>query len=128
MTQVEECAGDGVCKPPTRFQYQSSAPGFEERATSIAAPTSLRASPMLFDIDGDGLDDLVVPDTNAALSTPENPITEWLVARNDGPSASPPYFSHRQLGLLRGMACGRRPLRARRSRADPARARHGHRL
>ena len=44
---------------------------------------------MLFDIDSDGLDDIVLPDTHPALSTPGNPITQWLVAHNDGASASP---------------------------------------
>jgi hypothetical protein len=27
LTQVEECAGDGVCNPPTRFDYQHGEPG-----------------------------------------------------------------------------------------------------
>ncbi len=63
LAQVEECAGDGVCKPPTRFQYKSDRAGFKRIKTSIAAPTSRRASPMLVDFTGDGLVDLVVPDT-----------------------------------------------------------------
>jgi len=79
LMQVEECSGD-VCKPPTRFSYKSDEPGFQERVTSISAPTSKRASPMLFDVDSDGLDDLVLPDTHPALSTPGNPITQWLAA------------------------------------------------
>jgi hypothetical protein len=99
LAEVEECGGDGACKPPTRFQYHASAPGFERIATGIAAPTSRRSSPMLADLDGDGLDDLVVPDMNAALSTPESPITDWLVARNRGPGASPPYFSTAKLAF-----------------------------
>ena len=100
LTQVEECAGDGVCKPPTRFQFSSSsAGGFEKIAMNLLAPTSVRASPMLLDIDGDGLDDLVLPDTNAALSTPQNPITEWLVARNHGAGASPPYLAKAALAF-----------------------------
>jgi hypothetical protein len=99
MTQVEECAGDGVCKPPTRFQYTSRAAGFKKLATSLAKPTADRASPMLLDLDGDGLDDLLVPDTNKVLSTPSNPITDWLVARNRGASASPPYLSSSELAF-----------------------------
>ncbi|NUQ77807.1 MAG: type IV secretion protein Rhs, partial [Polyangiaceae bacterium] len=91
LTQVEECAGD-VCKPPTRFQYKTDPAGFKRINTSIAAPTSKRASPMLMDINADGLVDLVVPDTNPALSTPQNPITEWRVANNLGEDASPPFF------------------------------------
>jgi hypothetical protein len=80
LTQVEECASDGVCKPPTRFSFSSSAAGFKRITTNIPTPTSVRASPMLHDIDGDGLDDLVLPDTHKALSTPVHPITEWHVA------------------------------------------------
>ncbi|MDC3982187.1 RHS repeat-associated core domain-containing protein [Polyangium jinanense] len=99
LTEVEECGGDGVCKPPTHFQYRSDAPGFERIETNIAAPTSRRASPMLFDMNGDGLDELVIPDTNAALSTPQNPITEWLVAKNGGAATSPQYFAEPTLAF-----------------------------
>ncbi len=67
LTEVKECGGNGICKPPTHFQYKSDAPGFERIKTAIAAPTSTRASPMLVDINGDGLDDLMIPDTNPAL-------------------------------------------------------------
>ena len=93
LTQVEECATDGTCMPPTRFQYQSSAAGFKQIATTIPAPTSFYASPMLLDLDGDGLDDLVLPDTDKSLSTPGNPVTDWFVARNRGASASPAYIA-----------------------------------
>ncbi len=99
LEQVEECAADGVCKPPTRFQYSSGELGFEKIPTEIPAPTSQLGSPMLLDVDGDGLDDLVSPDTDPALSTPQNPITSWLVARNVGPSASPAFFSSATLGF-----------------------------
>src|SRR5262249_40129623 len=99
LTQVEECAGDGACKPPTRFTYTSSAAGFKKRATNIPTPTSALASPLLADIDGDGLDDIVVGDTNKSLSTPVNPITDWLAARNQGRSASASTFSTPALGI-----------------------------
>src|SRR5262249_34618766 len=75
----EECDGAGVGKPPTRFTYQSSAAGFQKVGTSIPAPTSTKASPMLADIDHDGRDDLIWGDTDKALSTPGNPITNWFV-------------------------------------------------
>ncbi|WP_236643999.1 RHS repeat-associated core domain-containing protein [Sorangium cellulosum] len=104
LTQVEECAGVGVCKPPTRFQYSRGEAGFRRVATDIAAPTSRKASPMLFDIDGDGLDDLVVPDVVAGLSTPENPITGWLAARNRGSSGSAAPFAPATLALLEDWA------------------------
>jgi hypothetical protein len=99
LTQIEVCAGDGVCMPPTQLTYTSSAAGFKQLATTLPTPTSTLASPMLFDIDGDGLDDLVLPDTNKSLSTPANPITDWLVAHNAGASAAPSYFSSPALGL-----------------------------
>jgi hypothetical protein len=99
LTQVEECAGDGVCMPPTRFQYSTSTAGLKPITTTILAPTSTLASPMLLDVDGDGLDDLVLPDTDKSLSTPTNPITDWLVAHNRGASASPPYISSTALSF-----------------------------
>ncbi|HLM71572.1 MAG TPA: VCBS repeat-containing protein, partial [Polyangiaceae bacterium] len=98
LTQIEECSGD-VCKPPTRFQYKSDPAGFKRIKTSIAAPTSARASPMLVDFTGDGLVDLVVPDTNPALSTAQNPITEWHVAQNLGEGASPPFYANTNLAF-----------------------------
>ncbi len=64
LTQIEECAGDGVCKPPTRFDYQRREVGFRDRTTSLPVPTARAASPALLDIDADGLADLVVPDTS----------------------------------------------------------------
>ncbi|XXT49991.1 RHS repeat-associated core domain-containing protein [Sorangium sp. So ce542] len=100
LTQVEECAGDRVCKPPTRFQYSHAKPGFERVTTDIDEPVSERASPMVFDIDADGLDDLVIPDTVAGLSTPRNPITAWRVARNVGPRASPSFLAPAELAFL----------------------------
>ncbi|HLM76750.1 MAG TPA: VCBS repeat-containing protein, partial [Polyangiaceae bacterium] len=99
LREVAECSGD-VCKPPTRFTYKSDEPGFQERATKVSAPTSERASPMLFDIDSDGLDDIVLPDTHPALSTPGNPITRWLLAHNNGANASPAFLGATELGFL----------------------------
>jgi hypothetical protein len=91
LMQVEECAGD-VCKPPTRFFYRSREPGFKERATSIPTPTAKKASPIIVDMDGDGLDDFLLPDTDEALTTPVTPVTRWLLAHNDGASASPAHL------------------------------------
>jgi hypothetical protein len=54
---------------------------------------------MLLDVDGDGLDDLVSPDTDPALSTPTNPITRWFVAHNRGPAASPAFFDAPKLAF-----------------------------
>ncbi|WP_437734865.1 RHS repeat-associated core domain-containing protein [Sorangium sp. So ce1335] len=100
LAQVEECAGDGVCKPATRFQYSRATPGFKRITTDIDEPVSERASPMVFDVDGDGRDDLVIPDMVAGLSTPGNPITAWAVARNLGPSASPSFLAPAELAFL----------------------------
>ncbi|WP_437685624.1 RHS repeat-associated core domain-containing protein [Sorangium sp. So ce176] len=100
LTQVEECASDGVCKPATRFQYSRASPGFKRLTTDIGKPVSERASPMVFDVDGDGRDDLVIPDIVAALSTPSNPITAWLAARNLGPRASPSFLAPAELAFL----------------------------
>ncbi|MDC0679024.1 RHS repeat-associated core domain-containing protein [Sorangium atrum] len=100
LTQVEECASDGVCKPPTRFQYSRGKPGFERLTTDIDKPVSEKASPMVFDIDADGLDDLVIPDIVAGSSTPSHPITAWGVARNLGPRASPSFLAAPELAFL----------------------------
>ncbi|WP_437631954.1 RHS repeat-associated core domain-containing protein [Sorangium sp. So ce854] len=100
LTQVEECASDGVCKPATRFQYSRATPGFKRITTDIDRPVSERASPMVFDVDGDGRDDLVIPDMVAALSTPSNPITAWWAARNLGPRAPPSFLAPAELAFL----------------------------
>ncbi|MGK3969858.1 RHS repeat-associated core domain-containing protein [Sorangium sp. So ce118] len=100
LTQVEDCASDGVCQPPTRFQYSRGKRGFERLTTDVDKPVSGLASPMVFDIDADGLDDLVIPDMVAGLSTPMNPITAWRVARNVGPRASPTYLAPAELAFL----------------------------
>ncbi|HRI72800.1 MAG TPA: VCBS repeat-containing protein, partial [Polyangium sp.] len=84
LESVQVCGADGACKPETRFQYANSRRGFEHVATKITASTSRLASYMLADFNGDGLDDLLSPDTNPTLSTPDNPITEWNLARNQG--------------------------------------------
>ncbi|XXY20357.1 RHS repeat-associated core domain-containing protein [Sorangium sp. So ce216] len=100
LTEVEECAGDGVCKPPTRFQYSRGEAGFKEIATGVPEPTSTKASPMLFDLDGDGRDDLVVPDTVAGLSTPGNPVTSWIVAPSRGASGAEAELAPATLALF----------------------------
>ncbi|WP_441293178.1 RHS repeat-associated core domain-containing protein [Sorangium sp. KYC3313] len=100
LTQVEECASDGGCKPPTRFQYSRGKPGFERLTTDIDKPVSEKTSPMVFDIDADGLDDLVIPDIVAGSSTPSHPITAWQVARNLGPRASPSFLAAPELAFL----------------------------
>ncbi|WP_437734434.1 RHS repeat-associated core domain-containing protein [Sorangium sp. So ce1335] len=100
LTQIEECASDGVCKPATRFRYNRATPGFKRITTDIDKPVSERASPMVFDVDSDGRDDLVIPDILAGFSTPSNPITAWWTARNLGPRASPSLLAPAELAFL----------------------------
>jgi len=95
LVSAQECGADGACKPPTRFRYAKSTTGFEHIATTITAPLSRLASPMLADFNGDGLDDLLMPDTTV-LSTPGNPITEWRVAPNQGNGFAAPTVAFLQ--------------------------------
>ena len=83
LISAQECAADGACKPETRFQYPKSTTGFEHVATNIAAPTSKLSSPIVGDFNGDGLDDVLLPDSSPILSTPDwsslqDLRSEWL--------------------------------------------------
>ncbi len=95
LVSARECGADGACKPENRFQYAETRTGFEHIATTIAAPMSRLASYMLGDFNGDGLDDLLTPDTTA-FSTPTNPITEWRIARNQGNGFAAPKVAFSQ--------------------------------
>ncbi|MDI1432847.1 FG-GAP-like repeat-containing protein [Polyangium sorediatum] len=95
LIEMKECGADDACTETTRFLYPARERGFDEVDTGIAAPTSLRASPLLLDADGDGLDDLLVPDTSA-LSTPQNPITEWRITRNEAGTLGAPKLAYSQ--------------------------------
>lgn len=95
LTSIEECGADGACKPPTQFQYGKVERGFAEVKTNIDAPLSLQASPILADMNGDGLSDWLVPDTTP-LSTSSNPITEWTFARNTGNGFATPNVAFSQ--------------------------------
>lgn len=91
LQTVEECAGDGVCKPPTRFTWHHDGmPGYAEETTPVEIPVSKLASAMMLDVTGDGLDDLVVPDSDNTGGT-ELAVTNWLVAPNLGPT-QPGWF------------------------------------
>jgi hypothetical protein len=83
LASIEECAGTGECFAPTFFHYGEANSGFDDVITQIAAPLSLRSSPLLADFTGDGLADWLTPDV-IAFSTPANPITEWRLATNTG--------------------------------------------
>jgi RHS repeat-associated protein len=106
LASVRECAPDGGCKPPTQLTYTGNEPGFEAKYTAVRAPTSVKASPMLLDVTGDGLPDLVMPDASPAstLATANagdgdstqgalDVVTDWTVFRNRGPTAAPVFAS-----------------------------------
>ena len=96
LIAAQVCGADAACKPENRVQYASLRRGFERDTTTIAAPTSRLASYLLADFNGDGLDDLLTPDTNPMLSTPDSPITEWRIARNQGNGFATPKVAYSQ--------------------------------
>jgi Salmonella virulence plasmid 65kDa B protein len=62
LSKVHECTTDKVCKPPTMFGWNIQASGFTQIATPIEVPASENAAVMPNDVDGDGRDDLTIPD------------------------------------------------------------------
>jgi hypothetical protein len=88
LQSVQRCSGDGTCFASTRFHDAKSGTGFDDITTNIEAPLSDKASPMLFDVDHDGLPEYVVGDSTPA-STLSNPITEWRIAKNTGGTFAP---------------------------------------
>jgi hypothetical protein len=92
LTEVKECAADGVCKPSTRFDWHhGSGPAFTELTTPLLPPESDLASLMLMDTTGDGLDDLVIGDVEM-VSGSEMPTTNWLIAPNRSAELTPSFF------------------------------------
>lgn len=88
LRNIKECAGDGSCKPRTSFAWSSGNAGREPIETQVPVPRSRLSAPMMMDITGDGLDDLVVPTVPwEAAAHSELPTTEWTVTPNRGPSA-----------------------------------------
>ena len=85
LRNIKECAADDTCKPRTTFAWYGGRPGFERISTPIEVPQSQLAAPMMLDVTGDGLDDLVVPTVpwNAA-SHSESPTTDWTITPNRG--------------------------------------------
>jgi RHS repeat-associated protein len=82
LGDVRECDADDVCKPATRFAYQDHQPGFVSAKTDIPLPFGAKASPMLFDVTGDGLDDILIPD----LVDANDPTTAALIPTGDNNS------------------------------------------
>ena len=86
LRHIQECAADGSCKPRTSFAWNDRAPGFEVIDTSVPVPQSHLSAPMMMDVTGDGLDDLVVPTVPfSAQAHSDIPTTDWMVTRNRGP-------------------------------------------
>ena len=86
LRSVEECAGAGPCKPATRFGWSAHVDyGTSVHITPLLMPgddfdQSSRRQWLLADVDGDGLEDIVIsrPRDN------EVHINEWWVAHNHG--------------------------------------------
>jgi len=89
LRNIKECAADGTCKPRTTFAWYGSKPGFERITTSITVPQSHLSAPMMLDVTGDGLDDLVIPTVpwNAAAHG-DIATTDWTITPNLGGSFS----------------------------------------
>ncbi|MEO7592295.1 MAG: SpvB/TcaC N-terminal domain-containing protein, partial [Byssovorax sp.] len=85
LRNIKECAADDTCKPRTTFAWHGGKAGFERIATPIKVPQSQLVAPMMLDVTGDGLDDLVVPTVpwNAATHS-ESPTTDWTITPNRG--------------------------------------------
>ena len=90
LKSMEECAGDGVCKLPLSFGWNTPAPGFDDIPTPLLLPTLPKASVMPMDVTGDGRDDLVVMDLPAwSANAGETPRTEVKVSVNTGAAFEP---------------------------------------
>jgi hypothetical protein len=103
LQSVQQCAANGDCYAPTRFQYAKAETGFEDIATEIDAPLSDKASYLIADVNGDGLSDYIVPDSTPS-STPSQPITEWRIAKNTGGG-----FAAEKVALLQDWSFQREP-------------------
>jgi RHS repeat-associated protein len=83
LTSVQECAADGSCLPSTAITWTSSHAGWNgdvSAGISVTDPDSTVATDHalaahLMDVDGDGIADLVYPDTTGTGHT-----GDWMVA------------------------------------------------
>jgi RHS repeat-associated protein len=95
LRSIRECAADGTCKPRTTFAWYGGTADFERIATTIDVPQSHLSAPMMMDVTGDGLDDLVVPTVPwDAAAHSDVPTTDWTITPNAGssPSTGAAYF------------------------------------
>ena len=110
LDQIQECAADGACKPPTRFLWRSGgSAGFTEIPTEIDAPLSPRGSLMTLDATGDGLDDLLVSDVDMTGGQ-ENALTNWILTPNRTAEISASYFESAQQALQQGLSGAQAPI------------------
>ncbi len=88
LVSVAECAGDGVCKPSTRFTWTDDPPALSQSKTPVMLPPDRRSVQLdqgfgkwtLADVNGDGLEDLVVVFPNEQSVGTD----DWRVALNRG--------------------------------------------
>jgi hypothetical protein len=95
LRSIRECAADGTCKPRTTFAWYGGTAEFERIPTTIEVPQSHLSAPMMMDVTGDGLDDLVVPTVPwDAAAHSDVPTTDWTITPNVGasPGAATSYF------------------------------------
>ncbi|HLM73344.1 MAG TPA: VCBS repeat-containing protein, partial [Polyangiaceae bacterium] len=92
LSSVEECTPGPVCKPPTLFAWHhSGGPHFVEHPTLLLAPQSKLTTVMPADLNGDGFEDMILPDADAPAGS-EQPITFWHVAKNKTAEVTPGFF------------------------------------
>ncbi|MEP7126921.1 MAG: FG-GAP-like repeat-containing protein, partial [Byssovorax sp.] len=85
LRSVRECAADDTCKPRTTFGWYGGTADFERIPTTITVPQSHLSAPMMMDVTGDGLDDLVVPTVPwDAAAHSDVPTTDWTITPNTG--------------------------------------------
>ncbi len=89
LTAVEECAGQaGPCKPATTFTWSGQPGGFQSATTpslvSLAPLDGHYARFVMADVNGDGLEDIVIVKSRGATD-------EWTVALNTGNNAANPF-------------------------------------
>ncbi len=95
LSRVSECASTGgPCKPPTTFTWNAPSTGFEDIATDLPLPQYPEASLMTTDLDGNGLDDIVMIDGEPSGV----PVSHFYTATNEG--AAQGFFSFPYAGAF----------------------------
>ncbi|MDI3282659.1 RHS repeat-associated core domain-containing protein [Polyangium sp. 15x6] len=72
LTSLKECTAQGLCKPATRFGWNTPPTGFDDVPTELPDPLYESTSVITTDLEGDGLDDVVMaeaePDTGVPVT------------------------------------------------------------